>query len=77
MDYFRDVSYDSLVFIYKIYFHDFITFGYAPDEYFQFSRKFDFAGEPELEGLRKQAFNHYEDLRKKFEFVENPGCYEN
>ena len=41
-----------------------------------FFRKFDFAGEAELAGLREDATLFYEELRKKYEDYENPGCYE-
>ena len=48
---YRDVSYETLVMVYKKYFFDFVAFGYTPDEYFRFSRKFDDHSE-ELKYLR-------------------------
>ena len=51
MAYFRDVSYETLVVLFKKYFFDFMAFGYRPDEYFRFSRKYE-SDSKELQYLR-------------------------
>ena len=43
---------------------------------FIFERKHELAGETELGNIRKEARNKYEDMRKKYEKFEYPGCYE-
>ena len=54
MLFFRDVTYKTLVSLYRNYFYDFVAFGYTPDEYFRFSRKFE-DNTDELTYLRQKA----------------------